>query len=77
VTYLIGRYFERVSLMPVHRELALLWEEMGCRSFTLEEAINAINKLNLKGKDGWPDSSEAWIAEMMTAGALGALPSIE
>lgn len=70
--WLIGAYLDEVAVLPCPDALAALWErldEARDAAAIIEELDRTLGEL----PEGWPEDGEAWVRELLSAGALGRL----
>ena len=67
--WLIGAVGEGVSVLPAPAELRRAWQILQSEPLSVEELVSRLDRIS-KG-DGLPDSGEAWVEELIAAGAVG------
>lgn len=71
-TWLIGAYFDDVSVLPCPDALHALWERLG-EARDAEWIAAELNRSLGDVPEGWPEDGAAWVRELLAAGALGRL----
>lgn len=69
-TWLIGAFFDEVSVVPCPEALDALWDRL--REVRSAEWIaTELDRTLDEAPEGWPEDGAAWVRELLSAGALG------
>lgn len=73
--YLVGRYFDAVSVLPCPNCVTALWQLLADGPRDASECIAALQADLATAPSGpdWPASARQWLAELGAAGAIGLL----
>jgi hypothetical protein len=81
-TYLVGRHFESVAVVPASQGIVGLWQALEGAPMAVAEAMQVIentgdiSEIERPGGHPWPTTAEAWILELLAAGAVGWMPRL-
>ncbi|HJL16784.1 MAG TPA: hypothetical protein RMH99_14065 [Sandaracinaceae bacterium LLY-WYZ-13_1] len=72
---LVGGFFDGVSVLPLPDAVAEAWERLAAAARPAADVIGELDAaLPAVSPEGWPADGEAWVREMIGAGALGWRP---
>lgn len=70
-TLLVGAHFDGVSVLPLPPAVSAAWDALELAARPAHELIAAIDRA-LEDREGpWPSNGEAWLRELIAAGAVG------
>jgi hypothetical protein len=73
-TLLVGAYFDGVSVLPLPPAVAAAWDALADAARPARELIAAIDATLGTLPEGWPADGDAWLRELVTAGAVAWRP---